>query len=291
MKIKSSVTRPFSQATSLFFSAVFILLGVAGCDKSKDDPAPAYSIKLTANSTLGNILTDSEGRTLYYFANDFNGTSLCTTPGCLGIWPIFRHDEDLAIDPALNKDDFSTITRADGAVQTTYKGWPLYYFVKNGKQEAAGETFGQDVNGVWFVVKTDYTVMYSNTQLISADGTHYKNDFTVGDGLTKYFSDDKGRTLYLFVNDKNGTNNFTNTTYTNNNLWPIFYVDIEKTSLPGALLKSDFAVITVGPESRKQLTYKGWPLYYFGADVAQGDNKGIRPTWHIVNSNTSIAPN
>jgi predicted lipoprotein with Yx(FWY)xxD motif len=296
MKIKSSFRRLFIPAASLILPLAFILLGISGCDKSKDDPAPAYSIKVTANGTWGNILTDSEGRTLYYFANDFNGTRSCTS-GCLAIWPVFHHNEQLTIDPALNPEDFSTILH-DGVVQTSYKGWPLYYFVKDGKQENAGETGGQDIGGVWFVAKADYAVMYSNTQLIGIDGNNYKSDFTIGVGLTKYFSDDKGRTIYLREGDKNGINRFTNATYSNDAAWPLFYMDIEKASFSETLLKNDFAVITVGPENRKQLTYKGWPLYYYGGDTQRGQNKGVSvgpaggsPVWHVVNANTAIAPN
>jgi predicted lipoprotein with Yx(FWY)xxD motif len=277
-------------------SLLALFLFFASCDKS-DDATPKYSINLTSSGTLGTILTDTDGRTLYYFANDFNGQSACTG-GCLSAWPVFRHNESLDLHPDLIKDDFGTITRTDGVVQSTYKGWPLYYFATNGKNEDAGKTDGQGVEGIWFVVKTDYAVMYTNTQLIGADGNHYKSDFTVGDGMTKFFSDDHGRTVYLFSRDHNGTNTFTNATYSNNTNWPIFNVNIEKASFPGSLLKSDFAVINVGTENRKQLTYKGWPLYYFGQDVNRGSTKGVSvpaptasPLWHIVNAATAVAPN
>ena len=46
-------------------------------------------------------------------------------------------------------DDFGVITRDDGKKQSTFKGMPLYYFFKDKK---AGDTFGQGVNNVWYVV-------------------------------------------------------------------------------------------------------------------------------------------
>jgi hypothetical protein len=45
--------------------------------------------------------------------------------------------------------DFGTIKRDDGQMQATYKGWPLYYYIKD---QVSGETAGQGVGGVWFVV-------------------------------------------------------------------------------------------------------------------------------------------
>jgi predicted lipoprotein with Yx(FWY)xxD motif len=48
----------------------------------------------------------------------------------------------------LKAGDFGTITRADGKKQTTYKGMPLYYFIKDTK---AGDTMGQGVKDIWTV--------------------------------------------------------------------------------------------------------------------------------------------
>ncbi len=56
--------------------------------------------------------------------------------------------------------------------------------------------------------------------------------------------------------------------------------------------KNDFGKIDV--YGRTQLTYKGWPLYYFGQDSVRGDNKGISfpapGVWPIANENTPVAP-
>lgn len=42
------------------------------------------------------------------------------------------------------------------------------------------------------------------------------------------------------------------------------------------------------------MTYKGWPLYYFGQDEARGDNYGVgfpaAGIWPIVNPDTEVAP-
>ena len=49
----------------------------------------------------------------------------------------------------MKAEDFGTITREDGQKQTTFRGFPLYYWVND---KAAGDTLGQNVNSVWFVV-------------------------------------------------------------------------------------------------------------------------------------------
>lgn len=55
---------------------------------------------------------------------------------------------------------------------------------------------------------------------------------------------------------------------------------------------TDFGEIDV--HGKMQLTYKGWPLYYFGQDQNRGETKGVSVpapgVWPIVNMNTSQAP-
>jgi hypothetical protein len=67
---------------------------------------------------------------------------------CLEKWPIY-YREAVAAPKDITAGDFGTITREDGKMQTTFRGYPLYYWV-NDKQ--AGETNGQGVNNVWFVI-------------------------------------------------------------------------------------------------------------------------------------------
>jgi predicted lipoprotein with Yx(FWY)xxD motif len=278
--------------------SVLLVLGImASACKDNSDPGPTYAVQLSEGNALGNVLIDGEGRTLYYFANDFDGKSSCNDGTCLNEWPVFHHNDNLPLGAGLNSTDFATITRTDGAVQTTYKGWPLYYYApdEDGKVEGAGRTLGQGVDGLWFVMKNDYAIMYTFAQLVGDDGNNYKDDFTKGDGFTKYISDAHGRTLYLWTRDKNLKNNFTNADYTNTAMWSLFYADLSTLSLSGSLLKTDFAEITVGTENRKQLTYKGYPLYQFVNDTQRGNNKGVSipaagPLWRVLNAATPVAP-
>ena len=275
----------------LAIAGIAIMFASWSCSKNNNStstPTPANAVKLSANAKFGNILTDSKGKTLYFFAIDANGSSGCNG-GCSVVWPTF-YQADLTLDKGLDSKDFGTITRTDGSKQTTYKGWPLYYYQSDAN---AGDTNGDKVGNTWFVAKPDYTVMVSNSQLIGNDGVKYNSDLKPGDGVTQYIVDDRGQTLYSFSHDKFKTNNFTNSTFSNNKVWPI---DTIKTVLnvPSVLDKTQFQTITVF--GKTQLVYKGWPLYYFGADNNQrGNNKGVSvPTpgiWPYVNATTAVAPN
>jgi len=252
------------------------------CSSDNDNSTPPTvevkkEISLSTSATLGTYLSDKDGRSLYFFATDANGQASCTG-GCEAVWPAFNVDNLTAdkLSAGLTLSDFGTITTASAKKQLTYKGWPLYYYAPsvNGANtlESAGKTTGDGVGGVWFIAKPDYSIMIVRSQLKGHDQKNYKSDYTEGDGLTTYFTDAKGITLYTFKNDNFKKNNFTKADFSNNAVWPIYKTD--KIVVPSILDKSKFSVITVFGKS--QLTYNGWPLYYFGQDAnVRGANKGI----------------
>lgn len=253
-------------------------------------PAPA-SVTVSDNS-IGKIMTDAKGVTLYMFAKDTDGINHCTG-GCANTWPPFYSDVVTVGDASLAAADFNVITRSDGAKQTTYKGWPLYYYspTGDGKHEAAGTTAGDGIAGFWFASKSSYSMMVANGQLVGSDGKNYTNAYVEGTGSTSYFVDGNGRTVYHFKNDSNGKNTFTKSDFSNNNLWPIFHVDLK--DVPSTLNKADFGEIDVF--GQKQTTYKGWPLYYFGQDTNRNDTKGVSfpvpgGIWPVVFTTTDVAP-
>ncbi len=257
------------------------------------DPDPVVvvenSVRLLTDTTFGSVMTDGDGFTLYFFAKDSKGDSNCID-GCLGSWPVFSVDE-LTLDSGLEADDFGTITRSDGGSQTTYKGWPLYRFAND---LSAGQIEGDGAGGVWFVAKPDYSVMMAQAQLVGRDSdgneTNLNSSFEPGDEETLYATDANGNTLYSFVNDTNGVNNFTAEDFSNDGIWPIFHS--ASVNIPSILNSDDFDTIDVF--GRPQLTYKGWPLYYFVQDIARGDNYGVgfpaAGIWPTVNPDTESAP-
>jgi predicted lipoprotein with Yx(FWY)xxD motif len=269
----------------LFFVA--LVLFVMGC--KKDEATPANTVRLVNDAKLGSVLTNQAGKTLYYFSLDHFGTTSSCSGQCTANWPTF-YSESLTLDAGLTASDFATITRADGTKQTTYKGWPLYTFAGDA---AAGETKGEAVNNVWFVAKPDYSVMYVNAQIIGRSSAGVdaplNSTFDPGQGNTFYITDANGKTLYSFINDRKDKNNWNTATNANAAVWPIASIAVGK--IPSILNAADFGTITVGGVA--QLTYKGWPLYYFNQDLKRGDNFGAgfpRPkVWPTLNASSAPA--
>jgi predicted lipoprotein with Yx(FWY)xxD motif len=102
-----------------------------------------------AESDLGTILVDPEGFTLYIFTMDAGGESTCYE-SCAATWPPVPGDTPIGAD--LDASLFGTTARTDGTEQLTVNGQPLYRYSPDANP---GDTTGQGVGGVWFVVGTD----------------------------------------------------------------------------------------------------------------------------------------
>lgn len=103
------------------------------------------TIGTAVKSGIGTYLVDSRGITLYWVALDSIGKSNIAG-STLTIWPVF-YSASISVPAALNISDFGSIQRADGKMQTTYKGWPLYYYYQD---SVSGNMYGQGIDGVWF---------------------------------------------------------------------------------------------------------------------------------------------
>ena len=110
----------------------------------------AATVNVAEVETFGQALVDAEGRSLYLFTNDTqnSGTSSCTGD-CLVEWPPLFTDGEPVAGEGVDATMLGTITLPDGTSQVTYNGWPLYYFHED---TAAGDTNGQGLGGVWFLV-------------------------------------------------------------------------------------------------------------------------------------------
>lgn len=131
------------------------LLTLAACGTSSGaaTPGPAGSssaaVLRTAAGPLGTIVVDAQGRTVYVFDKDApnSGTSACTG-GCAGVWPaVTTSSATPQVDGVTAK--VGTIERADGTMQVTLNGLPLYRYAGDGK---AGDTHGQGLQHLWWVV-------------------------------------------------------------------------------------------------------------------------------------------
>ncbi len=265
-----------------------LLIFASACKKSgSEEPvADKKGIQLATDAKFGSILTDKDGKSLYFFASDAAGTANCTG-GCEAVWPLY-YSADASTDMGLDKTQVSEITRPDGRKQSTYKGYPLYYYASDLN---AKDVKGDGVGGIWFVAKPDYSLMLANAQLVGLNGKMYTSAYVEGTGLTRYFTDAAGRTLYAFSPDKNNKNTFTRADLSNNTIWPVYEGELK--SLPSILTKDLIGVTDVF--GKKQMTYKGWPLYYFGQDLNRGENKGVSVGaapgfWPVLTLTTSTAP-
>lgn len=105
------------------------------------------------SSSLGDVLVDKDGRTLYMFTKDTQGKKSVCEGDCLAAWPpLAEAKAGEGADDGL----VGTIDRSDGSTQATYDGWPLYYFAKD---KASGDVNGQGVGGVWYVLDADGKVV------------------------------------------------------------------------------------------------------------------------------------
>ncbi len=92
-----------------------------------------------ANSPLGRLVVDSNGRTLYLFEKDKSHRSACYGQ-CAKFWPpLLNHDKPVARAGA-KQSLLGTTRRVNGSEQVTYAGHPLYRFAQDRK---AGQTKGE----------------------------------------------------------------------------------------------------------------------------------------------------
>jgi len=128
-----------------------LLLGMSAgalAQEASPEAAPPITVFVRHDPALGDILTDPKGMTLYLFTKDtVPGARTCCDP-CAANWPPFTADEPLGL-PGRVEGELTTITRTDGTTQIAYNGIPLYYFAKDTQP---GETNGQGVGDVWYVV-------------------------------------------------------------------------------------------------------------------------------------------
>jgi predicted lipoprotein with Yx(FWY)xxD motif len=105
----------------------------------------------TISGIPGQALVGSNGRTLYLFQADKNGTSACSG-ACAAAWPPDTVTGTPQAGSGVSQALLGTITRADGTLQLTYNGHPLYYFTVD---TAAGTAHGQALKAFgaeWYVV-------------------------------------------------------------------------------------------------------------------------------------------
>jgi predicted lipoprotein with Yx(FWY)xxD motif len=153
---RSDTTRAATPAASLIataatfaaLAALAFLLLHPPASHAAQAKGPVVS---TATTSLGRILVDSRGHTLYLFQKDTSGKSTCTGQ-CATFWPpLIASGKPLAAAGA-KASLLGTTRRADGRMQVTYHHHPLYTFVKDTKK---GQTNGEALSAFgarWYAV-------------------------------------------------------------------------------------------------------------------------------------------
>ena len=113
-------------------------------------PAQSGAQISSAETSLGEVLVDPSGLTLYAFTDDVDSVSTCFDQ-CATAWPAV--DGTLAASPALGALEFDAVDRPDGSTQLRLNGrWPLYTFAGDA---APGDVNGQGSGGAWFALAPD----------------------------------------------------------------------------------------------------------------------------------------
>jgi predicted lipoprotein with Yx(FWY)xxD motif len=248
--VQSTTSSAVSSAAATTVSALFA-------------PLPGQSIVKTASDPkLGDFLVAANGLSLYLYTKDAPNTSNCYDQ-CATNWPPLLVSSGDPTAASGVSGQLGTTTRKDGSKQVTYNGVPLYFWAKDAKP---GDTLGQGVGNVWFVVPPTATGFPT---------VKTTKDANLGVILT----DLKGMTLYRFTNDQGSTSNCNGTCAQN---WPPLLITSGQPLLAGGLPG------TLGTTTRQdgstQVTYNGVPLYYFAKDAKAGDTtgQGVNNIWFVV---------
>jgi predicted lipoprotein with Yx(FWY)xxD motif len=106
----------------------------------------------TRSTTLGTIVVDSKGRTLYLFAKDKSGKSACTG-ACATAWPPLLTKGTPKAAGRASASMLGTTKRSDGTTQVTYNHHPLYRFIQD--NNTPGSTKGEGLKAFgaeWYLV-------------------------------------------------------------------------------------------------------------------------------------------
>ncbi len=275
-------------------------------DTTTAESAPVASV--TDVGAFGPILVGDGGRTLYAFTKDTDGVSTCVD-ACAAAWPAVVAPDGFTapagVDPAL----VSAVDRPDGGRQLKIGKWPLYYYAGDGAQ---GETNGQGVGGVWFVVKADGTLIKDAAadptgaaapaeQAPAGQGPLDQPETQqaapeqaaagpvvslaqVGD-LGEVMVGADGRTLYAFTDDPEKQSTCFDACA---KAWPPLTVPDDFTISPE--LQASGASTIDRPDGTKQLVMGKWALYYYAGDGAPGEanGQGVGGKWFVIDANCKL---
>ena len=231
---------------------------------TEGNPIKPAGINLGQNATLGKFLVDDTGRSLYLFTKDTPGVTVCYGK-CEQAWPPLLTLGQPKLGDGVDSSLMGTTTRKDGTSQATYNGWPLYYYYEDA---APGDVTGQAVQKVWWVVSGEGNGIKPASLAVTQTAT-----------LGKFLADSAGHTLYIFTKDTKDTTNCYGKCEAN---WPPL-LTLDKPTL-GDGVEASLLGTTTRKDGTTQVTYGGWPLYYYVKDAVAGDTtgQGVGHVWYVI---------
>jgi len=261
---------------------LLLAMAVAACggstsSGSSSTPTPAATtpsssnalIKTTTATVSGKsemILTDAQGKTLYYFKPDTATTSACTS-SCADNWPPLLATGSSTPTSATPLPGKLTMQTTANGNQVEYNGHLLYTFAGD---SGPGLTKGEGLFGKWFVVTPDLAAGNNSTGSGSNSNALIKTATAMVSGKSEtVLTNAQGKTLYYFTPDTTTTSACTGSCAQN---WPPLLstgsgTPTSATTLPGKLSAQTTA-------NGNQVEYNGHLLYTFAGDSGSGQNKG-----------------
>ena len=105
------------------------------------------------NTSLGKILVNASGFTLYRFTKDPRNRDTCVKISeCANVWPALRTSGKPTAGPGVRASLLSTIKLPGGAKQVTYAGHPLYLYAPASERAETSYVGAMQFGGTWYAV-------------------------------------------------------------------------------------------------------------------------------------------
>jgi predicted lipoprotein with Yx(FWY)xxD motif len=132
-------------------AAVFAVLGIRPMSAAAHAHGAAAATVQLRSTKLGRILVNNKGDTLYLWAEDKHGKSVCHG-GCLSVWPLLVVSGRPTAGPGVQKSKLGEYKVGSGRYEVTYNHHPLYTFVSDTKPGVITGQGNTTFGGPWWVV-------------------------------------------------------------------------------------------------------------------------------------------
>ncbi|MFJ7260309.1 SCO0930 family lipoprotein [Streptomyces globosus] len=268
---------------------------------------PAGQLAVREIASVGGVVTDGAGATLYRFEKDTPQPPKSTCDGdCATAWPPVPAD-DATASAGIDAGLLGAVTRSDGTKQLTLAGWPVYRYAKDTRP---GEANGEGVGGTWHALAPDGKKAIDKKQNAggggrsgtgmgmgmgggSGSGGYSQNpdkelSVAANEKLGKILVDGQWRTLYRFDKDSAWPMKVTCVGACAETWKPAAPVD--KTKASG--IRPELIGTVKRPDGSEQLTIDCWPVYTFTGDTEPGQTNGHNKQglWFAVTETGKKAP-